>query len=193
MKTTIKLIAAFSIMLLFAADVLAQTNTANAPITASANVAAAVTVAKDVDLYFGNVVPGLTKTVGNDGGLLAGTAGGTIASEGRFIVTKGINTQVTLGFGTLPTNLTITGGGSETLPINFTDFGGTTPLAKVSDGTNNAPFTPASGIVLANTGATAFAYAASTFKVHIGGTVVPSTSQLTGTYQGTITLTATYN
>ena len=123
---------------------------------------------------------------------MAGTQGGTTASEGRFIVTKGINTQVTLGFGTLPSVLTITGGGSATLPINFDDAA-SNKLAKVSDGTNNAEFTPASGIVIAETGNTAFAYAANTFKVHIGGTVVPSASQLTGTYSGTITLTATYN
>ncbi len=193
MKTTMSFFATLTIILTSAVNIFAQTNTANAPISATANVAAAVTVAKEVDLVFGNVVPGLTKTVGNDGALLAGTAGGTTANEGRFIVTKGINTQVTLGFGTLPSTLLITGGGTATLPINFTDPSTGVQLAKVSDGTNNAPFTPSSGIVVANASPTTFAYAASTFKVHIGGTVVPTANQLTGTYSGTITLTATYN
>ena len=192
MKNTFKLFATLTIILTSAINIFAQTNTANAPISATANVAAAVTVAKDVDLVFGNVVPGLTKTVGNDGNLLAGTAGGTVANEGRFIVTKGINTQVTLGFGTLPSTLLLSGG-TATLAINFTDPSSGVQLAKVSDGTSNVPFTPASGIVIANSSPTLFAYAASTFKVHIGGTVVPTASQLTGTYSGTITLTATYN
>ena len=44
MKTTMKIFAALTITLVFAANSFAQTNTANAPITASANVAAAVTV-----------------------------------------------------------------------------------------------------------------------------------------------------
>jgi len=192
MKTTMKLFAALTVFVTFSASVSAQTNTASAPIAATANVAAAVTVTKDVDLVFGNVVPGIVKAVSNSGTLLAGTAGGTTANEGRFIVTKGINTQVTLGFGTLPGSLTGPSG-STPMPIKFDDFGGTVKLAKVSDGTNNVEFTPSSGITLANGGTTVWAYTASTFKVHIGGSVEPSASQLSGNYTGTITLTATYN
>ena len=187
MKNTIKLFAALTIILAFGVTAIAQNN-ASAIITGTANVASAIGVTTDGGLVFGNVTPGNTKTVSNVGTVIAGTIAGSLEREGRFIVAKGASTQVTLGIAT-PTQLV---SGTDNLAINFVDAG-TVKLAKISDGTNNTDFTPAAGIITANSGTTAWAFLASTFKVHVGGTVVPTATQKSGTYTGDITLTATYN
>jgi hypothetical protein len=187
-QTIMRLCLAVIIMLCYATTTIGQ-QSANASITGLANVAAQVTVAGTGNLQFGNVTPGNTKTISAAGVVVAGTIGGTTEVEGKFLVTKGANTQVTLAF-TLPTDLI---SGSDNLPINFADFGAN-KLGNLTDaGSNTAPFTPATGITTANTGSTVWAFGATNIDVHIGGTVVPTAAQPSGAYSGNITLTATYN
>ena len=73
-----------------------------ASINATANVLSAITVAGAQDLAFGNVTPGVNKTVAI-----------TDAAAGRFTVTKAANQGISLSF-TLPTTL---GFAANTLPI----------------------------------------------------------------------------
>lgn len=201
---TIKFFAILAIMLGFTMGALAQApQTDNDVIKAKAEVVAQVNVTKLQDLIFGMVTPGVPKTLLTDGTLGVGTFGSatlittilgtSTGSEqvGQFSVTKGLNTQVTLGF-TLPSTLS---DGTNSLAINFTDAGGV-KLAKLSafgGGQADLLFTPGGGLVVANAGATAAYFADDAFYVFIGGTVVPITGQVAGVYQGDITLTATYN
>lgn len=188
MKTTMKLFAAIVIMLGIVSTTFGQ-QSSNATITGLANVAAQVNVTGNGSLEFGNVTPGNTKTISNGGIVAAGTIGGTTETEGKFIVTKGANSQVTLSFA-LPSSLT---SGTATLPINFNDYS-TNKCGRIGyTSQTDVPFTPTSPITAANSGATAWVFAATTFDVHIGGTVIPATNQTAGAYTGNITLTATYN
>ena len=192
MKTNsiLRIFAALTIVLGFAMTTVGQ-QSANASVAGNANVAAQVTVTGNTPLEFGNVTPGVTKTVSSAGVVGPGLPGGTTETAGKFTITKGANTQVTLGF-TLPSNLVDLS--SNNLAINFVDYAGPTKCAKLSyTALTDVPFTPASGEVIANTGSTATYFASTEFYVFIGGTVVPITGQVAGAYTGTITLTATYN
>ena len=82
-----------------AATAEAQTS---ASIQATATVLSALTVAAGQDLQFGNVTPGVNKTVAI-----------ADAGAGRFDITKGANSGVTLSF-TLPTDLS---DGTNLMPI----------------------------------------------------------------------------
>jgi hypothetical protein len=165
-------------------------------IVGKAEVVAQVVVTQLQDLIFGMVTPGNTKTISSAGAVIAGTAGTgfTIDAEkvGQFSVSKGLNTQVTLGF-TLPTVLIYDL--NKELPINFTDAEGV-KLAKLTNFNgvqSDLLFTPGAGMVVENSGATQEYFADDDFKVFIGGTVVPAVGQVAGVYEGEITLTATYN
>jgi len=188
MKTAIKLFASLTIILGLAITTFGQQN-ASATITGLANVATQVTVAGGGSLEFGNVTPGNVKTVSNSGVVGPGIIGGTTEAAGKFTVSKGVNTQVTLAF-TLPSNLT---SGSANLPISFADYSSTkcARIAKTSQ--TDVPFTPSAGITVANLGSTVWAFASNSFDVYIGGTVTPDGAQTAGAYTGNITLTATYN
>ena len=188
MKNTIKFFATLTIVLGLAVTTFGQQN-ASATITGLANVATQVTVAGGGSLEFGNVTPGNVKSVSNAGVVGPGIIGGTTEAAGKFTVSKGVNTQVTLAF-TLPSNLT---SGSATLPISFADFG-TNKCARIAKASQtDIHFTPSAGITAANLGATAWAFASNSFDVYIGGTVTPGGAQTAGAYTGNITLTATYN
>lgn len=187
-KSTIQILVALTIVLGFAFNSFAQ-QSANDNILGKADVVAAVTVDGAQDLQFGNVTPGNTKTISTTGSVAAGTAGGTTETQGKYNITKGANSQVTLAF-TLPTNLT--DGGSNNLAINFNDYN-STKCGLITGSGSDVPFTPATGITTANAGATAWVFGESAFTVNLGGTVVPTVGQAAGAYTGTITLTATYN
>jgi len=194
MKNAMKILAAFAIVAGFATGAFAQQSD-NDVAVAKAEVSAQVVVTKLADLSFGVVTPGVTKTIDNDGTLLAGTAGtgATVGAEafGQFSVTKGANTSVSLAF-SLPTNLI---NGVNNLAINFTDAGANklAKLTKFNGSQTDLEFTPADGITTANTGSTAEYFSDDDFKVNIGGTVVPTSDQASGVYEGNVTLTATYN
>jgi len=140
-------------------------NSAN--IQATATVLSAVTVAAGNNLVFGNVTPGVNKTIAiADGG------------AGRFDVTKATTQGVTLAF-TLPTNLNSSG---NLLPIG-TWTGGYNATATPAGATS---FTPSAG------GTNTTVMAGTTIFVYVGATVSPAAAQAAGSYTGTVTMSAVY-
>jgi hypothetical protein len=147
-----------------AATAEAQTS---ATIQATATVLSAITVAAGNDLQFGNVTPGVNKTVAI-----------ADAGAGRFDVTKGVNSGVTLSF-TLPTDLS---DGTNNLPIGtWTGGWNTTPTPAGA-----TAFTPsAAGTNTAVTAGTAI-------HVYVGATVSPAAAQPAGAYTGDVTMSVVY-
>jgi hypothetical protein len=163
MRTTTVLSALVALGLsLGAASAQAQSGS----ITASATVLSAITVANGANLAFGNVTPGVNKTVAI-----------TDAGAGRFDVTKAAATLVQLSF-TLPANLA---NGVNNLPIATWTGGWNT----VNNAGTATAFTPsAGGTSLPSTGANLF--------VFVGATVSPAAAQVAGTYTGNVTMQAAY-
>ncbi len=147
-----------------AAALEAQTS---ANIQATATVLSAVTVTAGNDLQFGNVTPGVNKTVA------IGDAG-----AGSFNVTKAANEGVTLAF-TLPTNLT---DGVNNLPIGSWTGGWNTSATPAGATT----FTPSAG------GSNTTATAGTGIFVYVGATVSPAAAQVAGNYSGTVTMSVVY-
>lgn len=143
----------------------AQAQSAN--INATANVFAAMTVTGARDLDFGNVFPGVAKTVGV-----------AAATSGRFDLTGQASGNVNLTF-TLPANLT---SGANNLPIGT--WTGCTNATNTTTGCT--AFTPSGAA-----SPSAFSGAGALF-VWVGGTVSPAANQAAGSYTGTVTLTAAY-
>jgi hypothetical protein len=140
-------------------------NSAN--INATATVLSALTVTGANDLQFGNVTPGVNKTVAI-----------TDAGAGRFNVVKAANQGVTLTF-TLPTNLS---DGSNNLPIGSWTGGwnaSATPVGATA-------FTPSAA------GTNTTATAGTTIFVYVGATVTPAAAQVAGSYTNTVTMSAVY-
>jgi hypothetical protein len=139
----------------------------SATIQATATVLSALTVAAGQDLDFGNVTPGVNKTIGI-----------ADAGAGRFDITKAATSGVTLSF-TLPTNLT---SGGNNLPIGSWTGGWNTSATPAGATT----FTPsAAGSNTAVTAGTAL-------TVYVGGTVSPAAAQAAGAYSGDVTLSVVY-
>jgi hypothetical protein len=147
-----------------AATLEAQTS---ANIQATATVLSAVSVAAGSDLQFGNVTPGVNKTVAI-----------ADAGAGRFDVTKAATQGVTLAF-TLPTNLT---DGVNNLPIGTWTGGWNTSATPIGA----TAFTPSAGGT--NTAATA----GTGIVVYVGATVSPGAAQVAGSYAGTVTMSVVY-
>ena len=137
-------------------------------ITASATVLSVISVANGGNLLFGNVTPGVAKTI------LA-----TGAGAGRFDVTGGNSAAVNLTFTTLPANLTF---GANNLPIG-TWTGLTNTINSQSGGT---AFTPSAVAQAATTSATGLLF------VFVGATVTPGGAQVAGAYTGTVTMGVVY-
>ena len=162
MRTTTRVSAVLAAVLtLGALPAMAQTGN----IQATANVFQAITVTGAQDLLFGNVFPGVPKTVG-------------VAAGGRFDLLGQASTPVQVAF-TLPTNLV---NGTNNLPIG-TWTGCTNPTTSPAGCTS---FTPS------GTATTTGFSAAGAVSVFVGATVTPAAAQPAGTYTGTITLTANY-
>ncbi len=167
MRKFVPVLLALAVMA-WAPSALAQ-STASADITARATVLGPITVTNQADLEFGNVIPGVAKSVA-----ISGT------TSGRWLVAGNAGAEVNLDFTALPNNLT----GPATMSITYAanDAG--------HNVTNNAagavPFDPA-GTALANIG-----NAPAELYVWIGGTVNPVAGQAAGLYTGTITLQAAY-
>ena len=134
----------------------------------SASVLQAIVVTGTQNLSFGNVFPGVAKTV-------PATAGG---NNGRFQVTGQANANITLTF-TLPTNLV---SGTNLLPVgSWTGRHNTTAVA--GSGTSFAPSSSGTNTVFSGTGQR---------FIFIGGTVSPAVNQAAGFYSALATLTVTY-
>jgi len=164
MRTTTRVSAALAVILSLAASA-AQAQSAN--ITATAVVFQAMTVTGARTLDFGNVFPGVAKSIAV-----------AAATSGRFDLTGQASANVNVSF-TLPTNLA---SGVNNLPIGT--WTGCTNATNTTAGCT--VFTPS-----AATTATAFSGAGALF-VWVGGTVTPGAAQAAGTYNGTVTLTAAY-
>jgi hypothetical protein len=165
MRSITKLSLVVAALVLTSTALQAQTN--NASITATASVQTPINVVGAQQLSFGNVFPGVNKTV----------AATDLANAGRFDVTGQANTPVTLSF-TLPATLSSAG---NTMPIaSFTGV-----HAQNSAQTSGTAFSPVSGAspTLNGTGG---------LWVWIGAQVQPATNQAQGVYTGSITMTVVY-
>lgn len=164
MRTTTRVSAVLAAILsLGAMPAVAQ----SANITATANVFQAITVTGARTLDFGNVFPGVNKTIGV-----------AAATSGRFDLTGQNSAPVQLTF-TLPANLT---SGANNLPIG-TWTGCTNPTNSTTGCTAFTPSGTATNSAFSGTGA---------LFVWVGATVSPGAAQAAGTYNGTVTLTANY-
>jgi hypothetical protein len=139
----------------------------SASIQATATVVTPLVVTAGQALAFGNVFPGVAKTIAHSD-----------AASGRFNLTGYLNSQVALTF-TLPTNLT---SGANNLPINNWDV-------RVN-GTNAAAGATAITVV-SGTAVNSNLNNGNLF-VFMGARVQPTATQTAGSYAGTITLAAAY-
>ena len=165
MRTTSKLSLVVAALALSGTVAQAQTN--NASITATANVQTPINVSAFQQLNFGNVFPGVNKTV----------ATADLANAGRLDVTGQASAPVTLSF-TLPSTLS---SGANTMPID--SYSGV--RADNTSQTSGIGFIPG-----ASNPATLSA--AGALYIWIGARVTPPTTQAQGTYTGTITMTVVY-
>jgi len=143
----------------------AQTN--NASITATASVQTPINVVGAQQLSFGNVFPGVNKTINAS----------DLSNAGRFDVTGQANAPVTLSF-TLPATLS---SGGNTMPIvSYTGV-----HAQNNAQTGGTAFAPVSGATPTLNGSGAL-------WVWVGAQVQPATNQVAGVYTGSITMTVVY-
>lgn len=141
----------------------------NADIAANASVQSPITVDSGNDLEFGDVFPGVAKSVAR-----------TDAEAGSFTISGQASTTVFLNFD-LPTTLV---DGANNLPIAFSD----------TDAGRNTANTQGSATSFDPNVETSTALSAGgDLYVWIGGTVTPSIAQVAGTYTADITLTVTYD
>ena len=178
---TFKTILAAALFLSATNGLMAQTSL-NDDIKATAEVLSVVTVEGVSNLAFGDVNPGEPKTV------LA-----TDQDAGLFKLFT--NTEIQISF-TLPAVLAGSTGqalaASASLPISFGDG---TALLRTADGNSTHAFNPSNPVTInyATESTRPFLLSEEDFELYIGGTVNPSTGQIAGGYEGTITVTAVYN
>ncbi|GAA5521477.1 DUF4402 domain-containing protein [Aliifodinibius salicampi] len=165
MKSIIKYI----FVLLLVTGITTTVSAQQADIAANATVDANVDLSSGDDLNFGNIAAGSPSTV-NPGDGTAGT----------FSVSGNVG-NVDLSF-SLPSELT---GSEDNLPISF---GGTSASWGDNAYDSNNDFDPNDGASV-----NLLEQTDRDITVFIGGTVDPATNQAAGSYNGTITLTATYN
>jgi hypothetical protein len=164
MRTWIKVSAVSAVLFSLAAST-AQAQSGN--ISATANVLASISVAQGRPLDFGNVTPGVNKTVAL-----------TDATSGRFDATGAASAGVQIDF-TLPANLT---SGANNLSIaswtgcwNTSNSSGAGCTAANMGGSTNGSFS-----------------AGGQLFVFVGATVSPTAAQATGTYTANVTMTLSY-
>jgi len=165
MRTVTRLTLA--VVALVVTSTVAQAQTNNASITATASVQTPINVVGAQQLNFGNVFPGVNKAV----------AATDLANGGRFDVTGQGSTPVTLSF-TLPATLS---SGGNTMPIG--SFSGVHALVNTQAG--GLAFTPSAG-------ATTNLSAGGLLFVWLGAQVQPATNQAAGTYTASVTMTVVY-
>ena len=159
-------LATLVLALLAAGSVRAQG--VNGSISATATVQSPITVTGAQNLAFGNVFPGVSKTI----------AYSDATNGGHFSVTGQASTPVTYSF-TLPTNLTSAG---NNLPIgSWTGYVNTTN--STSGGAAITPSATPAGSTLSAGGA---------LFLFVGATVTPANNLPAGSYTGTVTLTVSY-
>ena len=165
MRKFTKIIAGAAITLLLASTGEAQTQSAT--IQATATVMQPINVVGAANLAFGNVFPGVARSVAVNA-----------AAAGRFNVTGQASTAILITF-VLPANLT---SGANNLPIG-TWTGHHNTVNNPTTGTNFTPSAATTNATFSGTGQ---------LFVFVGGTVTPATNQVAGVYTGTIQMTVTY-
>ena len=162
---TAKLTLVVAALVLTGTALQAQTN--NASITATATVQTPINVVGAQALNFGNVFPGVNKTI----------AATDLTNGGRFDVTGQASTPVTLSFN-LPA--TLSSGGNTMTIVSYTGV----HADNVSQ-TGGVAFAPASGAnpTLSATGG---------LFVWVGAQVQPATNQVAGVYTGSVVMTVVY-
>src|SRR5438105_1248742 len=139
----------------------------NGSITATATVQSPIAVAGAQPLAFGNVFPGVVKTVAYSD-----------PTGGRFDVTGQGNAGVTYSFN---------------LPTNLTSLGNNLPIGSWTGYVNGANSTSGgSAITPSATPAGASLSAGGTLFFFVGATVTPANNLPAGSYTGTVTLTVSY-
>jgi spore coat protein U-like protein len=162
-----KVTSYLSLTLLAVLTAPAESQTQTATINATATVMQPINVIGAVNLAFGNVFPGVARTVAVN-----------VAGAGRFDVTGQASAPVFVSF-ILPTNLTA---GVNNLPIgSWTGHHNT-----VNNPSTGSNFTPSGALTTAT-----FSGAGQLF-VFIGATVTPAPTQAAGVYSGTIQMTVMY-
>lgn len=164
MRTASKLTMGLIALTLVGVSVAAAQN--NASITVSANVQTPITVTAASNLDFGNVFPGVNKSVAV-----------TDAAAGRFNVTGQASAPVSLTF-VLPANLSA---GANLLPIGNWTGNHNTLAAPVGTG-----FTPSAAATAATLSATGQLF------VYLGAQVTPAVSQAAGVYTASVQMTVVY-
>ncbi|MEO8031229.1 MAG: DUF4402 domain-containing protein [Gemmatimonadota bacterium] len=143
-------------------------NAQSANINATATVLSPITVTAGSALAFGNVTPGVAKTVA-----------ATSAAAGSFSLVGQANQGINVSF-TLPA--TLTGPGT---PMPMSAWTG------LYNSANNqgaaAAFTPSASAQAGTTAATG-----GTFFVWVGATVTPAAIQTAGAYTGSVTMNVVY-
>ena len=165
MRSLTKLSLVVAALLVTGTTLQAQSN--NASITATASVQTPINVVGAQQLSFGNVFPGVNKTINAS----------DLSNAGRFDVTGQANAPVTLSF-TLPATLS---SGGNTMPIvSYTGV-----HAQNNAQTGGTAFAPVSGATPTLNGSGAL-------WVWVGAQVQPATNQVAGVYTGSITMTVVY-
>lgn len=165
MTTASKLSLALVALLVVGASAAQAQVSAN--INATAVVQTPLSVTGTTTLDFGNVFPGLAKTIA-----------ATDATAGKFTIGGQLNAEVNITF-TLPTNLV---NGANNLPIG-TWTGG-----------RNVVNTQGTQTAIVPTGTTTTRLDAGTGALYtwLGATVTPSVAQVAGTYTSPVTMTVAY-
>ena len=153
---------AIAALVVAAAPASAQSNF----VAATADVVTPLTVNSLSPLAFGNVYPGLAKTVAP-----------TDAGAGKLSVAGFAGAEVAISF-TLP--LALTSGGNS-LPV-----GSWTGTHNVSNSASGTSFTPSATATNANLSGTGGLW------VFLGAQVSPTATQLAGSYSGTVTMNVAY-
>lgn len=167
------LLSVFAMAAVFSAGAYAQTS-ANGDVTASANVVSSITAGNIGALNFGTILSNDTPSIAADSSL-AGYVQFTGATEGSTV-------DIDVDY---PTQLTGTGGAFDFTPSN---------LGTVS----NDGGTPTFGSVTVQTLTTGYSYTVANngtntnFFVTVGGSLTPDATPGDGNYEGTITITASY-
>ena len=149
----------------------------NASANASAIILAQLEVLKVTDLLFGDVSPGINKTIARTNGA-------------EFTVTGGSGASVSLDF-TLPAgtgySYSLVDANENELELVFAAEDANWETGTTTNDAGSNTFDPTAGAT------TISGFPAGGIAVFLGGTVIPTNDQPAGEYEGTITLTAIYN
>ena len=198
MKNLFKVAAVVVLSLGFGVAANAQTD-GQATMVATANVLGAIEVAAPTALTFGQITPGFKKYISMTGDVQQsgnGTVGKTNESAGLFNVFAAEGSSISMELEiTSFAHKTVQG---ATLPIDFNkgfeDNGTETTVAWQSAVANSTPVKmEMNGVTTITNFPQSVVNGKNGINVLVGGTVRPGSSQQSGEYEATITLTASYN